>query len=80
MFNFDNFFSKQKKKKKPKHLETMRLMDVFEKKEDTFVKDIMKDIFRNNNLERITKEKSGYKTSRCLCRCCSSIVNVIRMV
>ena len=42
----------------------MRLMDVFEKKEDTFVKDIMKDIFRNNNLERITKEKSGFKTVR----------------
>ena len=56
LFNFDNFFSKPQKKKKPKHLETMRLMDMFEKKEDTFVKDIMKDIFRNNNLERIKRK------------------------
>ena len=39
----------------------MRLMDVFEKKEDTFVKDIMKDIFRNNIWKELQKKNLALK-------------------
>ena len=63
LFKFDNLFSKPQKKK-PKRSGMMRLMDLFEEKEDPFMKDIMKDAFRKKNLERITDEKFGFKAER----------------
>ena len=65
LFNFDNLFSKPQKKKKPKHFGMLGLMDVFEKKEESpFMKNIMKDMFRNKNLERITDNTFGLKMER----------------
>ena len=39
-------------------------MDVFKKEEDPFMENIMKDMFRNKNLERITDNTFGFKTEK----------------
>ena len=64
LFKFDNLFSKPQKKKKPRNFGMLGLMDVFKKEEDPFMKDIMKDMFRNKNLERITDNTFGFKTEK----------------
>ena len=64
LFNYDNLFSKPQKKKKPKNFGMFGLMDVFKMEEDPFMENIMKDMFRNKNLERITDNTFGFKTEK----------------
>ena len=71
-FNFDNLFSKPKKKKKTGFLGNLKptpfeIFDMFgkeEKEEDPFMKKLMLDMFKNNNLERITDNIFGLKTEK----------------